>query len=180
MLTQGEKNQAGPSITFLTSPYRIHGILESKINAFGKSLAVQWVGFCALTAEGPGSIPGRGTKTLQACCSQKQTNKMPSSLIHISYLAERREGSGIFFFSFLRNWEKVDWKSMEQKRIRSYRTKVVSLFLINLFNFIYFWLHWVFVAARRLLSSCGEWGLLFVAVRGLLIAVASPVAEHGH
>ena len=28
-------------------------------------------------------------------------------------------------------------------------------------------------------SSCGEWGLLFVAVRGLLIAAASLVAEHG-
>ena len=28
-------------------------------------------------------------------------------------------------------------------------------------------------------SSCGELGLLFVAVRGLLIAVASLVAEHG-
>ena len=28
-------------------------------------------------------------------------------------------------------------------------------------------------------SSCGEWGLLFVVVRGLLIAAASPVAEHG-
>ena len=28
-------------------------------------------------------------------------------------------------------------------------------------------------------SSCGEWGLLFVAVCGLLIAVASLVAEHG-
>ena len=28
-------------------------------------------------------------------------------------------------------------------------------------------------------SSCGEWGLLFVAVRRLLIAVASLVAEHG-
>ena len=27
-------------------------------------------------------------------------------------------------------------------------------------------------------SSCGEWGLLFVAVRGLLIAMASLVAEH--
>ena len=27
-------------------------------------------------------------------------------------------------------------------------------------------------------SSCGEWGLLFVAVRELLIAVASLVAEH--
>ena len=28
-------------------------------------------------------------------------------------------------------------------------------------------------------SSCGEWGLLVVVVCGLLIAVASPVAEHG-
>ena len=28
-------------------------------------------------------------------------------------------------------------------------------------------------------SSCGERGLLFVAVHGLLIAVASCVAEHG-
>ena len=28
-------------------------------------------------------------------------------------------------------------------------------------------------------SSCGEWGLLFIAVRWLLIAVASLVAEHG-
>ena len=28
-------------------------------------------------------------------------------------------------------------------------------------------------------SSCSEWGLLFVVVRGLLIAVASLVAEHG-
>ena len=31
----------------------------------------------------------------------------------------------------------------------------------------------------RAFSSCGEWGLLFVAVRGLLIAVASLVAEPG-
>ena len=30
-----------------------------------------------------------------------------------------------------------------------------------------------------LFSSCGEQGLLFVAVHGLLIAVASLVAEHG-
>ena len=35
--------------------------------------------------------------------------------------------------------------------------------------FLYLWLHWVFVAA----------GLLFVAAHGLLIAVASLVAEHG-
>ena len=31
----------------------------------------------------------------------------------------------------------------------------------------------------RAFSGCSEWGLLFVAVHGLLIAVASLVAEHG-
>ena len=31
----------------------------------------------------------------------------------------------------------------------------------------------------RAFSSCGERGLLFVDVRRLLIAVASPIAEHG-
>ena len=31
----------------------------------------------------------------------------------------------------------------------------------------------------RASSSCSEWGLLFVAVHGLLIVVASLVAEHG-
>ena len=31
----------------------------------------------------------------------------------------------------------------------------------------------------RAFSNCNEWGLLFVAVPGLLIVVASLVAEHG-
>ena len=45
--------------------------------------------------------------------------------------------------------------------------------------FFYFWLHWVFIAARGLFSSCSKRGLLFIVVRGLLIAVASVVEEHG-
>ena len=54
------------------------------------------------------------------------------------------------------------------------------LFFFKLiYSFIYFWLYWVFVAACELFSSCGEQGLLFVAVHGLLIVVASLVAEHG-
>ena len=32
----------------------------------GNSLAVQWLGLCTFTAEGTGSIPGRGTKIPQA------------------------------------------------------------------------------------------------------------------
>ena len=41
-----------------------------------------------------------------------------------------------------------------------------------------FRLRWVFVAAQAF-SSCSERELLFVAVHGLLIVVASLVAEHG-
>ena len=42
-------------------------------------------------------------------------------------------------------------------------------FFLILFIYFYFWLPWVFVAACRLFSSCGEQGLLFVAVPRLLI-----------
>ena len=48
-----------------------------------------------------------------------------------------------------------------------------------IYLFICFWLHWVFVAVHGLFSSCGERGLLFIAVHGLLIPVASLVVEHG-
>ena len=55
----------------------------------------------------------------------------------------------------------------------------IYLFLNRILKiFIYFWLHWVFVAACGLFSSCIEWGLLFIAVCGLLIAVASLAVEH--
>ena len=42
-------------------------------------------------------------------------------------------------------------------------------------NFLFFWLHSVFVAEQDF-SSCSEWGLLFVAVLRLLTAVASLTA----
>ena len=38
-------------------------------------------------------------------------------------------------------------------------------------------LHWLLVAASRLISSCSEWGCLLAAVRKPLIALASLVAE---
>ena len=50
---------------------------------------------------------------------------------------------------------------------------------ILFYLFIYFWLLWVFIAAHGFVSSCGERGLLFIVVHGLLIVVASLVAEHG-
>ena len=54
-----------------------------------------------------------------------------------------------------------------------------SVFIYLFILFIYLWLCWVFVAARGLLSSGGERGLLFIAVHGPLTAVASLGAEHG-
>ena len=52
--------------------------------------------------------------------------------------------------------------------------------------FIYFLIYFIYLLLAalglpccvRAFSSCGEQGLLFVAVRGLLSAVASLVAEH--
>ena len=53
------------------------------------------------------------------------------------------------------------------------------VFFKNKFIYLFiFWLHGVSVAAWAF-SSCGEQGLLLVAVHGLLIAVASLVADHG-
>ena len=58
---------------------------------------------------------------------------------------------------------------------------IYIIFFLNLFICLFV----LFLAALGLccctqaFSSCGERGLLFVAVRGLLIVVASLVAEHG-
>jgi len=58
-----------------------------------------------------------------------------------------------------------------------YQSVVSTLFsLIN--EFIYFWLHWVFVAAHELSFIMASGGLFFIAVIRLLIAVASLIAEH--
>ena len=50
----------------------------------------------------------------------------------------------------------------------------------HFFVCFFFWLRWVSVAARGLsLVAASRGRLLFVEVRGLLLAVASLVAEHG-
>ena len=53
-------------------------------------------------------------------------------------------------------------------------------FYLSIYLFIYLFLAELgLCCCARAFSSCGERGLLFVAVHGLLIAVASHVAEHG-
>ena len=55
-----------------------------------------------------------------------------------------------------------------------------KFFIIIIIYFIYLFLAVLgLCSCAWAFSSCGKWGLLFIAVHGLLIAVASLVAEHG-
>ena len=56
-------------------------------------------------------------------------------------------------------------------------TSQIHDFFKRLIYFFYFWLWWVFGAALGLFSSCGEWGLFFIVVCGVLIVVTSLVVE---
>ena len=61
-----------------------------------------------------------------------------------------------------------------------YDSCYIYLFIFNKFIYLfYFWLRWVLVAERGLSFSCGARELLFVVLCGLLIAMASLVAELG-
>ena len=51
-------------------------LMALKIPLRGSSLAVQWLGLSAFTAEVPGSIPGQGTKIPQAVqCGKNKTKQ---------------------------------------------------------------------------------------------------------
>ena len=66
-----------------------------------------------------------------------------------------------------------------------FRNYFFSLHKCLFFFLIYLLIYYLFLAVLDLcccvwaFSSCSEWELLFVAVHGLLIAVASLVVEHG-
>ena len=59
------------------------------------------------------------------------------------------------------------------KGVRRGLVQMLLLLLLKDLLFIYLWLGWVFVAASRVFSSCGEWGLLFVAMLAFLVAETS-------
>ena len=50
-------------------------MLELEKHLCGNSLVVQWVGLHVSTAGGPGSIPGGGTKILQAARHSQKKKK---------------------------------------------------------------------------------------------------------
>ena len=56
-----------------------------KDDTFGNSLAVQWLGLSTLTAEGPGSIPGGGTKIPQVLWRDQKKKKKKKMMPFITF-----------------------------------------------------------------------------------------------
>ena len=66
------------------------------------------------------------------------------------------------------------------KSVRKHKRSKIARMIFKFILFIYLCLAVLGLrCCARAFSSCGERGLLFVAVRGLLIAVASLILEHG-
>ena len=110
------------------------------------------------------------------------------SLLLSLFLQSKFSKSGLYIYSLYSHLSStlqltVIWfllnNKVQQKLFYLYFTKSLQVLQCKPFLKIY-----LFLAAlglhccARAFSSCGEWGLLLVAVRGLLIAVASLVAEH--
>ena len=74
--------------------------------------------------------------------------------------------------SCLFSYQSTDLSSTKEKQMLSFKKNLFVLFNLFLAVLGLCCCMWAF-------TSCGEQGLLFVAVRGLLTAVVSLVVEHG-
>ena len=121
---------------------------------------VQWLRLCASNAGDTGSIPGQGTKIPHDAQhrGKKKTNVVGQ--LYLNKIGKDKLQNFFLIFSYLL-FLMVDY----------------VYFLIYLFIYLFLVALGLRCCARAF-SSYGEWGLLFVVVRGLLIAVASLVAEH--
>ena len=88
-------------------------------------------------------------------------------------------GINQFYLPFQIHWYKVWRKVHSSFYYCCFACFGVGAFKIYMFIYLYlFWPALGFPCFSGALSSCSEQGLLFTVVSRLLIAVASPVAEH--
>ena len=73
----------------------------------------------------------------------------------------------------------ADFKSWFFENMKKVGKPPAICFKIYLFIYLIYLAAFCLRCCARAFCSCGEWRLLFVAVRRLLIAVASPIVEHG-
>ena len=88
-------------------------------------------------------------------------------------------------FFLLDRWSLSDPRKSLFIREISALSHELQMYFLSTLPFIIFFLVIYLLAVLglcccvRAFSSCGERGLLFIVVRGLLVAVAALVAEHG-
>ena len=113
---------------------------------------------------------------LGLCCST-----WPPQLWHAN--SQLRHACGIQFPDQGSNLGPLHWEHGVLSTASPGKSLQVSFNFLFLNKFIYFLFYFLAVlglcCCARAFSGCGERGLLFVAVRRLLIVVASLVAEHG-
>ena len=86
------------------------------------SLPVQWLGLCASTAGGTGSIPGVGTKILHATWSiQKQNKNKKGRKASASQIAFHTHWTDLF-------WRKYQWYSTKEGKNSNILSKIITLF----------------------------------------------------
>ena len=86
------------------------------------SLPVQWLGLCASTAGGTGSIPGVGTKILHAAWSiQKQNKNKKGRKASASQIAFHTHWTDLF-------WRKYQWYSTKEGKNSNILSKIITLF----------------------------------------------------
>ena len=74
-------------------------------------------------------------------------------------------------------WGRIRCRTQTSASLQRLLPRIFFFFESNLF--LYFWLHWVFVASCRLSLVTASGGCSLVAVLRLLMVVASLVEEHG-
>ena len=134
------------------------------------SLGVQWLKLHTPNVGSEGSIPGLGNKISHA--AQCRQNKKPQQKLLIASIDP--------------DFQKFQEIFQTSMRREMYKNGCWALFLFNMFSqlirvFFIYLLFWAVLGLCRCawaFSSCCKWGLLFLAVLGLLTAVASLILEH--
>ena len=102
----------------------IYGPVFKNIGLLGNSLVVQWLGLDIFHCHGPGSIPGQGTKILQAAqCSQKKTGLPTFNLAGYKYWKQTKK-------RFHQLWSSFQNETLSQHQISIH----FALFFFNLAN----------------------------------------------
>ena len=119
---RGQSCSISPSHSLSPLGQMLKSYLQLIIKISRHSLAVWWLGLDALTAEGLGSIPGRGIHKHRSTAQKKKKKKISTSISQSLLLALQLTAALSFWllsteFKFLRYTERMSSSSRLQKQV---------------------------------------------------------------